>query len=493
MKKALLLIVVSLFALSSLFAVSLDDIINGAKELSPTYQNVILSYENSLINIRNLERKDKVGVAVSASVDPLYEKVTVTRNPLTGTMVEDSNKGFNASSTATVTLPNDGKTTITGGVGVTTFYDGSSTATSLSLDASHTFDFTGYSSSTSDDLTLATTKYSTELSKSTSELNFEKSVINTVSAILSYEKNIKKAQKSLDDQKSTVEKMETLGTYSKSSTTYINAVNVLNQLQASLDAAVKQYENALKSFEKVSGMEWTGLDEIPEPVLDLKIYDNGNTSVLISSLKAEAAVEEYKAEAAKLNPMSLSISGKVSGTISDSSSTTISGSLSYTGDNWSLSATPGVTITKDKTTPSLTISGKWSNGGMVNTKYLSDSSNNMIATSNGYSDEDTLTAASNKMLSAQNDYRDALSSYFDEAQSLSLRVLSWEASYSNAKASLDYAKTVYENEKVMLEYGFSTEKDVKSAELNMISTEYDLKTTMLEGLSLERDLKIFAL
>ena len=474
MKKALLIIVVSLFALSSVFAVSLDDIINGAKELSPTYQNVILSYENSLINIRNLERKDKVGVAVSASVNPLYEEKDMS-GALMGGSVE-AKKGINTSSTATVTLPNDGKTTIKGGVGVTTLYDGSSTATSLSLDASHTFDFTGYSSSTSDDLTLATTKYSTELSKSTSELNFEKSVINTVSAILSYEKNIKKAQKNLDDQKSTVEKMETLGTYSKSSTTYINSVNVLNQLQASLDAAEKQYENALKSFEKVSGMEWTGLDEIPEPVLDLKIYDNGNTSVLISSLKAEAAVESYKAEAAKLNPMNLSISGKVSGTISDSSSTTISGSLSYTGDNWSLSATPGVTITKDKTTPSLTIAGKWSNGGTIST-----------------SDEDTLTAASNKMISAQNDYRDALSSYFDEAQSLSLRVLSWEANYSNAKASLDYAKTVYENEKVMLEYGFSTEKDVKSAELNMISAEYDLKTTMLEGLSLERDLKIFAL
>lgn len=470
MKKAFLVIVVSLFALSSVFSVSLDEIINGAKELSPTYQNVILSYENSLINIRSLERKDKVGVSVSASVNPLYEE-----NSLLGGSVE-TKKGINTSSTATLTLPNDGKTTISGGVGVKTFYDGSSTTTSLSLDASHTFDFTGYSSSTTDDLTLATTKYSTELSKATSELNFEKSVINTVSAILSYEKNIKKAQKSVDDQKSILEKMETLGTYSKSSTTYINAVNVLNQLQSSLDSAQKQYENALKSFEKVSGMEWTGLDDIPEPVLDLKIYDNGNTSVLISSLKAEAAVENYKAEVAKLNPMNLSISGKVNGTISDSSSTSISTSLSYTGDNWSISATPGLSITKDKTVPSLTISGRWSNGGTMNT-----------------SDEDALSASSNKMVSAENDYRDAFSSYFDEAQSLSLRILSWEAEYSNAKASLDYAKMMYENEKVMLEYGFSTEKDVRSAELSVISAEYDLKMTMLEGLSLERDLKIFAL
>ena len=135
MKKAFLVIVVSLFALSSVFSVSLDEIINGAKELSPTYQNVILSYENSLINIRSLERKDKVGVSVSASVDPLYEKVTVTHYPVTGSVVEESNKGFNASSTATVTLPNEGKTTISGGVGVTSIYDGSSTSTSLSLDA----------------------------------------------------------------------------------------------------------------------------------------------------------------------------------------------------------------------------------------------------------------------------------------------------------------------------------------------------------------------
>ena len=470
MKKAFWVIVVSLFALSSVFSVSLDEIINGAKELSPTYQNVILSYENSLINIRSLERKDKVGVSVSASVNPLYEE-----NSILGGSVE-TKKGINTSSTATITLPNDGKTTISGEVGVKTLYDGSSTTTSLSLDASHTFDFTGYSSSTTDDLTLATTKYSTELSKATSELNFEKSVINTVSAILSYEKNIKKAQKSVDDQKSIIEKMETLGTYSKSSTTYINAVNVLNQLQSSLDSAQKQYENALKSFEKVSGMEWTGLDDIPEPVLDLKIYDNGNTSVLISSLKAEAAVENYKAEVAKLNPMNLSVSGKVNGTISDSSSTSISTSLSYTGDNWSISATPGLSITKDKTVPSLTIIGRWSNGGTMNTN-----------------DEDALSASSNKMVSAENDYRDAFSSYFDEAQSLSLRILSWEAEYSNAKASLDYAKMMYENEKVMLEYGFSTEKDVRSAELSVISAEYDLKMTMLEGLSLERDLKIFAL
>ena len=462
MKRIALFIFLSLIIVSSIFSISLDEIISGAKELSPTYQNMILSYENSLINIRSLENKDKIGVSVSATVNPLYEERLLSEE-----------KGMSASSSATLTLPNNGNTTISLGAGVTALYDGSSTVTTLSLGASHVFDFTGYNSSDSEDLTLASTKYSTELSKNTSELNFEKTVINTVSALLGYEKNIKKLEKSYNDQKDLVDKMDTLAT---TSTTYINAVNVLNQYEASLESAKKQYENAKANFEKVSGMEWTELDELSEPVLDLKVYDNGNTSVLLKSLSVSSAAESYKAQLAKENPMNLSLSGKINGSISDTSSTSISGTVAYTGDNWSLSVAPGVSITKDKTTPSVTISGSWSNGGTQNTN-----------------DDDTLKAASNKVLSAENDYRDALSSYFEDAQSLSLRILSWQASYSNSKAALDYAKMVYENEKAMYEYGFSTEKDVNAALLNVISAEYDLKTTILDGLSLERDLKIFAL
>lgn len=465
MKRIALFIFLSLIIVSSIFSISLDEIISGAKELSPTYQNMILSYENSLINIRSLENKDKIGVSVSATVNPLYEDRLLSEE-----------KGMSASSSATLTLPNNGNTTISLGAGATALYDGSSTVTTLSLGASHVFDFTGYNSSDSEDLTLASTKYSTELSKNTSELNFEKTVINTVSALLGYEKNIKKLEKSYNDQKALVDKMDTLGTYSTTSTTYINTVNVLNQYEASLESAKKQYENAKANFEKVSGMEWTELDELPEPVLDLKVYDNGNTSVLLKSLSVSSAAESYKAQLAKENPMNLSLSGKINGSISDTSSTSISGTVAYTGDNWSLSVAPGVSITKDKTTPSVTISGSWSNGGTQNTN-----------------DDDTLKAASNKVLSAENDYRDALSSYFEDAQSLSLRILSWQASYSNSKAALDYAKMVYENEKAMYEYGFSTEKDVNAALLNVISAEYDLKTTILDGLSLERDLKIFAL
>lgn len=473
MKKIIIASFLTLLVIFSLSAVSLDEIIQGAKELSPGYQNMMLSYENNLINVRSLELGDKVGISFNGSVDPLYEKNVIT-NPVT--METEKKKGINASGSVSVSLLNDGGTKIGGSVGVTSLYDGSDTSTSLSLNASHTFDFTGYSSSSSDDLTLAKTKYNTELSKATSELNFEKSVISTVSMILTYEKNIAKSKKSVEDQRILVEKMEALGTYSSSSPVYINAKNTLTQLEASLASSEKQYENAKSNYKELSGMDWDGLDEIPEPVLEVKTYENGNTSVLIKSLNSTAKREDYKATMAKLNPMNLSLSGNVSGNIASSNSLSVSGTIGYSGDNWSLSATPGVSVVNDKATPSLTISGSWSNGGTKNT-----------------SDEDTIKSATNSVLTADNEYRDALSSYYQEAQSLNLKVLSYISSLDNASSALEYAKMVAENEKAMFELGLSTERDVENAELNVLSAEYDMKIVMLDGLSLERDLKIFAL
>ena len=135
MKRIALFIFLSLIIVSSIFSISLDEIISGAKELSPTYQNMILSYENSLINIRSLENKDKIGVSVSATVNPLYEERVVggengmsassssTANSLYEERLLSEEKGMSASSSATLTLPNNGNTTISLGAGVTALYD----------------------------------------------------------------------------------------------------------------------------------------------------------------------------------------------------------------------------------------------------------------------------------------------------------------------------------------------------------------------------------
>ncbi|MGN1164613.1 MAG: hypothetical protein ACI4S4_07415, partial [Candidatus Ornithospirochaeta sp.] len=398
-------IVLLLTCCSLLSAATLSEIIQGAKDSSPTYQNILLSYENSLISLRKLENDDKVGISASVSLNPLYTEKGGT-NILTGTATEDK-KGITLSNDVTVSLPNDGGTQVSGNMNMVKIFDGD-TSLSVTLGASHTIDFTGYSSTASDDINYTSTKYNVELSRKTSELNFEKSVISTVSALLTYENSIASAVLSLEKQKAALAKMETLGTYSKESPTYVNALNTLSQLQASLDALGKQYENAKESYRTLTGMDWSGIDEIPEPSLELKTYENGNTSVLLKALNVEAKEEAYRKEVSTSTPSSLSLSGSVSGDVIDRDSVKISGSVSYRGNNFSLSAQPGVTVSSSSVTPTLTIGGSWNNGGK-NTSASTSSSGS-----------DNVKTAMNNLLSAQNDYTNALSSYYEEAQSLSL-------------------------------------------------------------------------
>lgn len=462
-KKLVYILVALLLCALNLPAATLEEIMESAKENSPTYQNILISYESSLLNLKSLEKGEKVGVSVNGTVNPLLQGLS-------------DKKGIKADGGVSVSLPGDGNTTLSMGLGLTSWYDGSSTTGDISLSASHTFDFTGYSSATSSDLTLAETKYSTEMSRKRSELSFEKSVISSASMVLSYEKNLLKSRNSLESQKKSVEDMKTLGTYSSSSSIYTNAVNTLSRLEATVSSSEIQLENAKKSFSDLTGMEWDGLDVLEAPVLEVKTYASGNTSVLLKSLAVEREEETYRKQASVLNPSSLSLKGSVATTLSDSSSVSLSATASYTGPLWTLSAAPGVTITENKSTPTLTISGTWNNGGKTST-----------------TPEDTLSVYANNVLRAQNDYIDALSQYESEAQSLRLKVLSWESSYSSTLSQYDYYRSVAENERMRYELGLSTKEKVESAELDEISALYDLKTTILEGLSLERDLAIFAL
>ena len=160
MKKNRLLIVflVLLCLLPSLGAKTLDEIIEAAEKASPSYQNVLLTYQNGLLSISTLEEEDKVGVSVSATVDPLadiYDKSsssdeydemvdTATISKLTSASSDDdSNRGITVSPSVTVTLPNDGNTKISGGATISSRYNDGKTSVSGNVGVSHTFDFSG--------------------------------------------------------------------------------------------------------------------------------------------------------------------------------------------------------------------------------------------------------------------------------------------------------------------------------------------------------------
>ena len=460
-----------LICCSLLPGATLSEIIDGAKEASPTYRNILLSYENSLISLRKMEDEDKIGIAASVTADPLYM----------------DRKGILISNDVDVYLPDDGDTHISGKLSMSRIYDGD-TALSVTLGASHTFDFRGYSSTNADDISYTYSKYNMELTKKTSELNFEKSVINTISTILSFEESIASFTLSLEKQKALIEKMDALGTYSNQSPSYVSALNTLSQFQSSLESVEKQYANAKESFLTLTGKEWTGLDEIPEPSMEIKTYENGNTSVLLKSLNAQAKEEAYRKEISTSTPSSLSLGGKVSGDVVSRDSVVISGSASYRGNNFSVSAAPGVSVTSSSVTPTLTISGSWNNGGK-NTASVNGASA-FTSTSSG---SDSVQTALNNMLAAQNDYTAALSSYYEEAQSLALRVLDWESKKAKTLSDLEYAEMLLENEKTLLGLGLSTSSSLKERESEVSKARIGMNKVMLEGQALQRDLEIFAL
>ena len=457
--KIIITLLILTTVLSSLGASSLDEILDSAKTNSLSYQNMLLSYQNGLLSISQLEEEDKVSVAVNATVNPLLASGT-------------DNIGISASPSVTVTLPNDGNTTITAGTSLTTKYKSGETDVDGTIRVSHTFDFTGYSDDTSENLSYTSTKYSTERTHKMSELSFEKTVLSTISSILSTENSLKEAEFRLEKQQTAYDKLVALKTYSETSSVYMNTLNTLNSLKSSLEASKEQYNQLLAQYKTLTGLDWDGIEGLEAPTLSLTTYESGNTEVLIKSLSAESSEETYKRTVAQANPSKLDTS--LSTGLSSDLTVSISGSASYTAKNWSVSVAPSVNVTKTgKATPGVTISGSWRN--------------------NTSSSDVEISKALNNAQSAANDYLEALSDYQQNASSYALKILQWNTKLSQAETSLEYRKTLLENTQALYNLGLETEENLKSAELDYSSSQTDYTLVIIEGLSLERDLAIFAL
>lgn len=465
--------------LSSLSAATLDEILSSAKAGSLSYQNMLLTYQNGLLSIRELEESDKVGVNVSATVNPLLAYGTDSYGlgasretaDLTGDEQTDS-YGLSVSPKVTVTLPNDGKTTISAGGSLTTRYRSGETDGSGSLGVSHTFDFSGYSDDTSENLNYTSTKYSTERTRRMNELNFEKTVLSTISSILSAQSSLADAEFRLEKQQTAYDKLVALKTYSETSSVYMNTLNTLNSLKSSLEASKEQYNQLLMQYKTLTGLDWDTVEGLEAPSLTLTTYENGNTEVLIQSLNAESSEETYKKTVALANPSSLKAS--LDASLTSDLTFSVSGSAQYTAKNWNVSVSPSVNVTKSgKATPSLTITGSWSNDTSSSDKEISKALNNAQ--------------------SAANSYLETLSEYQQNAAGYALKILEWKSKLSQAETALEYKKTLLENTQALYDLGLETEENLKSAELDYSSSQTDYTLTIIEGLSLERDLAIFAL
>ena len=484
MRKRVILLCAALLIPLTLSAVSLDEIVSSAMMASPSYRNAEISYQNGLLDLGSRNLEDKTVVSVSADVNPLAKSIGGI-----GVSLKDGEYGITASPAVTVTLPN-GTTKIQGGLSYGMDYKNNYNIVAPSAGVSHTFDFTGYDSEIAEELSYSKQDMSLNLSYQKSVISFRKTIISTISQLLSLESSLSSSRSSLEKSRKSFDDINKLGTLSPSSAMYKNQENLLVSAENSLKSLEAQYENAKINYKDLTGLDWTGIDEIEKPVLELRVLEQGNTEVYLKALDISIAEEQYNSSYAKLNPQSLAVGANASGTyLSDnrnalsSGSLSISGSASYSQSTWSVSAKPGVSISfpssgDAKATPSLTISGYWTNGSTAQ----SDESMDI-----------TLTTLRNAIVSAENSYLSALTSYMQEGQSLNLKIMQWEYKCSQAISEMDYLKSALETQKELFALGLVAEDKVDDAQAKVDSASDEYLILMLEGKALECDIASFAL
>lgn len=476
MRKIIILLLILILPFS-LFATDYSEIMAKAKESSRTLENAEITYQNSLLDNEKASRSEDVRYSVIAEATPIntsfdnMENGSMEVSNLSASIVIPSsssvatNEGVSNATTITVSSP------------LSAGYDGAFSI-SPSVSASHTFDLSSSEGKYKKTLQDSQNTLAIEQTYKNALLSFEKSIISQMKSILSAEKSIRTSENTLESAKKSMEDIKTLGTYSEGSVNWRKAELDVKKAENSLSALYEQYENAKEQFYTATGLIWSGLENIPEPNLELVSLESGNTDVRLSYIDSELARLEAEGSAAS----TLSVSGSLGASYKNSKAkagdkvqNTVTGSagVSYSGGNWSIGADVTLTATKDFSyTPQLTISGSWSS----------------LSTS-----DITEKTEANNAIKASNNYIDSLTNYTIEGMSLAQKINAFNLDYALLKEDLEYQRQSYELTKESYDAGLASESELESAALALENAEADVEIKKLEGLELEYDILIYSL
>ena len=482
MNKKIMFSALLLFSLSSVPALTLDEIINAANSVSYEVKNAELSHANSLLQIEESDIDDEALWSVEAAVTPLSSNDLSSDSFDIGTL------------NASVTLPNDGKTAISVSSPLAFGYDGAFSI-SPGVRASHTFDFNYFDEDRITDLSNARSRISTERVYYSALYSFNQSVIAMVSNILTVERGIKSYEHSIRNAEREISNMLSLRSATEESISYKRAKLEADNLKRSLENYQDQYEKAKEQFKAATGLDWDGLEPFDLPSLNLSVMENGNSEVMEYSLDSEIARLSVEEKEKAMDPMSLLVGGGLGMGIKnekgkarydsglegalkkweDTISADLSADLSLS--NWSLGASFSASSPLDslELTPKLTISGSWKNNTALEADRLE------------------LERLRNSAVGAENDYLDSLTSYNIEGRTLENRILDFNFRMLNATQNEEYLRSVLEREKEYYGKGLIRIEDVEDAEFNLSDAEYETLITSLDGLSLYYDLLIYSL
>ena len=486
MKKYLVVAVALLAALSPLSAEDYNTILFKAREQSRTLETAKLSHMSDVLRSQDTD-EDGVGVSVSAQVTPIASS-------------DPAHDAFNISRLeTTVTLPNDGRTSITVGSPMKIGYDGSFVM-QPSVSASHTFAWGGRDESYTDDLQETINSLQSDRSWHEAQLSYDRSVISSMSQILRTEKNIMNLEHQLENQERSLRESVELGRVTEGSVQWKRTDNSIKKTRRSLDSARDQYETQKRKFGNLTGQEWTGVENIPSYSLEVRVLPSGNTQVRIAEMQKDMAEHELFLHDSEVPRESVSLSGSLGGTIVTSPDAVTLGSMgigapksgmngsvgvTYTAPDWNVNGSFSISGTSPSDVrPVLTIGGTWKTGPSA--KSSSFGADPFAAKS----DRDSLAI---KAEQKTNQYTDQVIAYGEKAHDLEERIDDWNWRVSEQESDLEFLREELSFEEELLEAGLSTERAVEEARFQLSLAELDDDILRLEGLTIAYDLASFAL
>ena len=463
-------IAVASLAFQPLTALSIDEILDAANAVSYTMKNAELSHTNSLLLLDEAELEDEAIWSLSAEITPFTSADF-------GSEILDI-KTLEAS----VTLPDDGDTTIAFSSPVDIGYSDGALYITPTLSVSHTFDFNYFDDDLISDLSNASSALSTERIYLEAKYNFNKSVLSMLTNLLTIEKSIAELEHSIANAERDLDNMITLRQADEESISYQRAALEINLSRQSLETYRDQYEKAKRQFNISTGLEWDGLESFTLPSLNLSVLDSGNSKVQEYALNSRVAALEVEQKEKEIDPRSLTLyedspenqfTGKKR-PWRNSGNASLGATLNM--PTWSLGASFSLSGNTDfDLTPSLTITGSWKNDVT------------------GKSDRIELERLRNEAVSAENDYLDSLTSYNIEAMELQNRIMQYNFSLLSLEENESYLKAMLETERAYYEKGLVRADDVADAQSEYDLFQYEKLLTYLEGLSLYYDILIYSL
>ena len=462
MRQRLVVFLVPFLLLQSLNGAPFTSIMEKALTESPEAGNVELSYESGLISIALSELDDSFDYSLSASLSPLYGDMEIMK-------ADDLSFA--------VTSP-DGDTVVRTSMPFGVRYDASGAVLSPSVSVTHAFDW-GYDEEKLEDLQTEALRLSVERSHDADIIALKRSVISIISELLQAERSRLEAEKTLRDAEKELSDSLSLGIVTENSIPYME-LSLARQRAEDTISILKTERSELESrFTSLTGLEWDGVSEIPEPVFP-DVLSAGMTSALREAdIQAVIAAEEVLLEESRQNPKRLITGAGISGVTeiadglkgenTDSVVLGVSGTIGWESDDWSVSASGGGSWNRRmEFTPSVTITGSWQSG-------------------TAESDRITLRSLQNEALVRESEARDARRDFEEERNALWSRILSWKSDWAEMDVETSYRQAIADMARLKHEKGISSYDEVENTALSLSLLLLDRDILLLEGLQLEAE------